>query len=585
MNSYDDRHGDLLTRVLRDEAETIRPAGDGLARIRQRVDARHARVRWMRPAFALGMTAVVAGVGAGVYTGLAGDNTLHTNPAGQVTTTGPTPSATTTTPTTPPPRTSVVTTPPGVYVYPFASAQALTSWVEQGGAQSEPWRLDPKQLAIHFVQHLGISVPVSAQFQPTNPAGGIVGLSAKDPNGKPVNFTNVTVLHTGTSHDAPWVVISASDSFTTIDAPKPAAVVSSPLVVRLTSVQGADENYQVSLWSAGGDSAAQVSRPQSIPLGQGTQSAVISYSAQNTGSAGFVAAVDYSQAVENLPSRLVVVPVKMASSSAHTMPAFFVAQQGNRIGLFDSTTGAVLQWLTSAQSGGGASQPQLSPDGKWVYYLQGCGTSCSSLDRVSVSGGQPETVEPGTDNVTAFAVGGDQDQFLAYVATHNGTADVVWSGTSGNSHGFHIQGIPPQVEQLAWSADGKTLAAQVRTGNLWGVMTYDTATASSWSDGHAVPCTAPGSACSAPAYDADGNLYFLRPNSANTVWELVQLKPGSTKLYHVSNIPADGSPEQASVAITPDAYAAVVSTGTGKTYTVVSGKPTLVTKNAEHASW
>ena len=56
----DDRHDsfeELLRNALTDEADDITPAGDGLARIQQRVTARQARFRWLRPAIAVGSAA------------------------------------------------------------------------------------------------------------------------------------------------------------------------------------------------------------------------------------------------------------------------------------------------------------------------------------------------------------------------------------------------------------------------------------------------------------------------------------------------------------------------------------------------
>ena len=67
----DPRHEDALARALHAQAESVRPAGDGLIRIRARVDARSGRVRWIIPSAAVAAVAatVTAVVASGVLVG------------------------------------------------------------------------------------------------------------------------------------------------------------------------------------------------------------------------------------------------------------------------------------------------------------------------------------------------------------------------------------------------------------------------------------------------------------------------------------------------------------------------------------
>src|SRR3954469_5553022 len=76
MTSYepDDGFDALLRDSMQSEADTVMPAGDGLSRIQQRVSARRARLRWLRPTVALGSAAVLAIVGVGAYAAVHGNN-------------------------------------------------------------------------------------------------------------------------------------------------------------------------------------------------------------------------------------------------------------------------------------------------------------------------------------------------------------------------------------------------------------------------------------------------------------------------------------------------------------------------------
>jgi hypothetical protein len=57
----DDRHDDLLRQILASHAEAVVPEGDGLMKIQARTAGRGARSRWLVPASALGVAALVAG--------------------------------------------------------------------------------------------------------------------------------------------------------------------------------------------------------------------------------------------------------------------------------------------------------------------------------------------------------------------------------------------------------------------------------------------------------------------------------------------------------------------------------------------
>jgi spore germination protein GerM len=90
-----------LRRAMRAEADTVVPAGDGLARIREGIEQRRRRAWWQLPGLAVATAAVVALVAGGVALGLRDEDHSSTSlPATSQHTTSdsPTPSATTSAP-------------------------------------------------------------------------------------------------------------------------------------------------------------------------------------------------------------------------------------------------------------------------------------------------------------------------------------------------------------------------------------------------------------------------------------------------------------------------------------------------------
>ena len=174
----DRRHEEALSAALHEHARTVRPAGDGLVRIRSRVQRRRRRVRFLAPlaSVAAAAAAVTAIVASGLLTpspktAVQADVSTATSAPATTTkapTTAPATSAASRTPspsvapassvapsvttsatlqTTTPPTTSVVATNPnGVNppVWPFADAAAATTWQQQSSQKTdEAWHLDP----------------------------------------------------------------------------------------------------------------------------------------------------------------------------------------------------------------------------------------------------------------------------------------------------------------------------------------------------------------------------------------------------------------------------------------------------------
>ena len=118
---------ELLRSAMQGEADSISPAGDGLARIQQRVAARRSQRFWLRPVAVVGAAAFAGGAGFTAYALTAHPDTKDSvaiNPGPTVSPTVEPTTPTSTSPTAPP----VTTAFPASAFYPFTSAAADTSW-------------------------------------------------------------------------------------------------------------------------------------------------------------------------------------------------------------------------------------------------------------------------------------------------------------------------------------------------------------------------------------------------------------------------------------------------------------------------
>lgn len=606
MNTpYDDPHGELLSRALKAEAETIRPAGDGLSRIRDRVERRRGRVRWLMPVASLGTAAALTGGAFGAYNAFSGDDQAlrtgrlaHTGPA-QHSSAAPsatqptTPSASTTAPSTArstDPATAVATrkgeaAAPATPVWPFHSAAYVAMWQQAyADSGSQPWHLDAGATATAFVDSLNLPAQDLGVATTTPVSNGTVDVrvtTASTADGTPRVFAIVRLTRWGAGANAPWEVIGVTAPGLSIDSPAAAAAVASPVTVRYTLDGGVEEDVYTSAWDSGGRLASG-----HATVGGGAQQATLSFGRARA-AAGYVVVADVQSASGTATlTRLAVTPVRLGTSATPTnpqgkqYPPYFVAVQDQRVGLFYSKLGGFGRWLTDPQPGGGVSSPQLTADDRWVYFLRGGGTGVQNLMRVSINGGAEEQVVTDADTITSFAVGGDHGQFLAYVVTKDGSQALVWRNADTGQGGTYQQhSVPPEFGRLAWSADGQHLTAQVRTGTAWELRTYAVATMSSLDS---ELTTRPDR--SAPSYDAHGNLYYVQAIDA-THWELLQYDGSRERHVSTITLPEQASPEQAAVDITPDAYAAMVSTPNGHVYRVNDGVAHLLPTDATEASW
>lgn len=148
---------------------------------------------------------------------------------------------------------------------------------------------------------------------------------------------------------------------------------------------------------------------------------------------------------------------KRHSEAAGDMPARFVAETDGRIVVVSVETGRVERHLTTQQSGGGAADPAVSPDGRTVWFSRGDGTCAAHLASVPVAGGKeqalPGSGEAGPENQPLPRPGRAQIAFARTDCDKPGEALVV--GDVRGLEGYGQTGLIP----LAWSRDGNRILA------------------------------------------------------------------------------------------------------------------------------
>jgi hypothetical protein len=220
-SEYDDRDVERLLRAtLRDEADRLHPAGDGLARIRERVAGRRRWRTWLTPLVALaGAAAVItAVVAAPSYLTGSGSKGRQVQPGGQ-------PAPASPAPTSPPPTTPTPTrAPQGSLGTPYGGddnlRDMLTVWPypsrrigferADAEAQTYPNLSRPDLTAVDFVaSFVGDKQGLSARRYDAYPPGVRMLVVRDTPSGEvPVSLVFLVRVRFG--NDAPYVVVGAS---------------------------------------------------------------------------------------------------------------------------------------------------------------------------------------------------------------------------------------------------------------------------------------------------------------------------------------------------------------------------------------
>lgn len=228
MSRYpDDELERLLRGALEETARRVEPAGDGLVRIRERVQGRQRWTRFLAPTLALaGAAAVIIGIvlaptyltGSRTVPGLVG---AGGQPA-QLSDSPSTPSGATATPSTGPsptgsgpwgtPIAGNVDLPDRTAVWPYSSRKAGYERADADVASGKyPNLADAGRTAVDFVaSFVGPDQKLSAtRLGPSGPGVQMV-VQRTDADGRTVPVSNVFLVRVRKADDAPYVVLGAS---------------------------------------------------------------------------------------------------------------------------------------------------------------------------------------------------------------------------------------------------------------------------------------------------------------------------------------------------------------------------------------
>ena len=280
---------DRLREILHSEASTLVPSGDGLARIRQRVDRRRRLRLVLLPVGAAAAAGIVVAVIA--LTGTTGTQRLEQTPVGPASpggTTAPTHAATTP-PTRPSPSAAASYTGPAMW--PFTSSAQGRAWTAHHG--SRPWAGDPRLVAQHLVTDFLKVTGVSALG-----SGDTIDLRCQ---GRDVGLVHLVQISQG----GPWTVTAVGGTDLTISSPRPTAAVTSPTQVS-GRLQGVDENVRLQLI---GSASAHELGATSAPAGNAVPwRGTLTWSDQTWYTAGLVAIT--RSAKDGSITRITAIPVK-----------------------------------------------------------------------------------------------------------------------------------------------------------------------------------------------------------------------------------------------------------------------------------
>jgi hypothetical protein len=605
----DRRHEEALSAALHTHADTVRPAGDGLVRIRSRVAHRRRRVRFLAPlaSVAAAAAAVTAIVASGLLTSPAHHTTIQADsptappPAAPHTTTRPAVVPTSSQPSTAPSASfatpastaPVITTsatlsasPTGTEVaaaghddinppvWPFADATAATTWQQTLGQKtSEAWHLDARSVATRFVTaivaNLGLPNPqVSGSAPVVNDDGtATVDVTRLGPNSTTIDLATVTLSHWATGGGQPWGIVSAASPASSqipmaITSPTPYAAAAAPLSVAYTLTGGAEDDDYVGVWAAGATKAASVTHPVT---GTGT---TVSLPTVPTSGTGFVAVADGSSASGSFGlARLAVTPVRYGASGGTVVPAAetYVAVTDKGIEVRDAATDGLVRTLAGTATG--VASVAVSQDRQWVYYLASDGQCGGRVWKTKLDGtGQPVAETHWSDGLSAFGIAGNQSQWLSYVYTpcSGGSQTLFWSvgGDQLEPPSMNSLSRPPDLTSIAVAPDGSNASGALRTGMAGNVVTYTRSEATpggpaaqaspppakTLTDGTVpVACRASGNECIGVAYAPNGDLVLVRSDGSR----LTVVRQHGTTVTPVFSVPDSGAGQLATLDTDP----------------------------------
>ncbi|MCU1601477.1 MAG: hypothetical protein JWO22_2186 [Frankiales bacterium] len=381
---------DRLAALLREEADTLRPAGDGLATIRKRVAARR-RSRWVLPG-ALVATAAATSL-VFVLSDNGGQSALQQTPG------TPAPSVTEPSPSTEP---SVTPSTAGgglnhafenPAIWPFTSAQEIADW-----KTTYPYAGDKTALVQHYLKDV---LSLDGTFTLTKPCEScdLVDISLA---GRKVGQAALERFFL--DGDPVYTISTIGETDLKVAAPTDGEAISSPTRVsgRLT---GVDENVRITLVDSQGGQLGTTTAPAGTAV---PWEGSVSWTA--TGWVHGAVVLTTFSAKDGTLNRLTVLPVTR-DTTARTSGPTFAGIAGHRIDLFDATSGAFVKHLTYPQ--GAQDDVDLSFADGSLLWLRTHGRCDDAIDRLD--GGRASTVATsGGRHVLLEPRSSDTGRYVAY---------------------------------------------------------------------------------------------------------------------------------------------------------------------------
>lgn len=356
---------DRLRDLLRSEATTVQPSGDGLARIQARI-ARRRRARfWLLPSAAVATAAVAA-----TFFVLAPDEratqTLTPGATGTPTT-QPSPSASPS----PAPVAGDLT---GPAFWPFASSADLQNVADPVPA----WLTDPVEVGTRLVRD--VLELQDVRVVQTCVSCEMLGLRVGSTDVGEVQLGHYTVRGTRV-----FTVVGIGGTDLTVTSPVAGSAIESP--TRVTGrITGVDENVNLRLVAKDGSRLAQAGAPAGSAVPWSTS---LTWSNREW-STGAVLGTTGS-ARDGSINRVVLVPV---SRSTAPTTATFAGLVDGHVALFDAETGKQVRQLTFPPAGKSDTAATWSAGTLAWVRTAGASACANELDRLD--GGKASTVATST---------------------------------------------------------------------------------------------------------------------------------------------------------------------------------------------
>jgi hypothetical protein len=490
MNTPDDDEV-RLSELLRSEGDRIVAAGDGLARIQQRVAFRRRARLVVVPGAAL---ATAAAVTAFFLIGSAGGtNSLKQEPplnSGMPTSVCD-PGAC---PTTSPTGTAVPTVSPPTAVddyadaiWPFTSKAQADDWKADHGTR--PWANDKQQLVQHFVtDYLGLKDVYAGEPCGTCTKVPLMDTPTPGASTADVGLVELTADQTGGGFNGPFSVLGVTSP--TLKVTAPTAPITSPTTVGGT-ITGVDESIRLSLVTAEGKTIAT---GQTMAGSGAPWSASLTWTDTSWTRGALVATT--GNARDGATNRVVVTLVTRQPTGSGTVTNdSFVGTNNGRVLLYSATTGKQTRQLTFPPAG--FYDTDAAWTGRTLVWARSQQTGCASELDQSIDGTVSTLVARGSAILGSPRIS-DGGAWLAYVRTEcAGGAQAVVVRHAGQDHEIAI----PTAQSLTIEdvSDGGAVLISIGTTGSYTERVV-TAVASSTDESVALAVTA-GCTSTAGAYD------------------------------------------------------------------------------------